>query len=125
MQKILDQLVTEYLAAVAALIARNPIQERNRERYIAWAASAKLGITTRRIRTKLRDIPAGTFVLFTPDEMGAQIGRDAVEVWALNKDETRTIVDPDVVREVCSTCGGSDQVYPHPTALVAIACPSC
>lgn len=28
-------------------------------------------------------------------------------------------------RRTCPTCGGSGAVYPHPTALVAIACPDC
>jgi hypothetical protein len=124
-----EALRTEYLEAVDGLIRRYPIQGGNRKHCEEWARSARLGRTTRRIRSKggLTDIPRGTVVLFTPDPGPDGLDRGLVSVWAPRPDGDclRTLAGEGGVRAECETCGGSRAVYGHPTALVTMACPSC
>jgi hypothetical protein len=122
-------LKREYLEAVDAMIRRYPVQEQNRAHHEAWAREAKVGRTTRRIRTKggLTDIARGTLVLFAPDPGADGLDRGMVSIWAPRPDGDclRTLVGEGRVRPECGTCGGSGGVYPHPTALVTLPCPSC
>ncbi len=125
----MDALRKAYLEAVERLIQRYPVQEQNRGHYEGWARSARLGRTTRRIRTKggFTDIPRGELVLMREDQLPRSPLVGAWEVWAPRPDGdcVRTVVGANEVRAECETCEGSRLVRPHPTALVAIACPSC
>jgi hypothetical protein len=123
----LQTLVNLYLSAVAALIARCPAQARNRSSYETWAAGARLGRTTRRIRTKggLTDLPKGALVLYAKDEWAEEAGRPAGwTVWGAKADETKVVVDVDCVEPVCPLCEGSGAVR-HERGLFPFNCPDC
>lgn len=120
-------LVSLYTDAVDALCAKYPRQSRAHN--LAWLERARLGRTTRRIRSKggFTDIAAGTLVLFADDEYAAEEGREGgLVVWAPRADgtPTNTLVGPGTVEAVCELCEGSGQVK-HKTGFVTFACPSC
>lgn len=124
----LSTLRSSFLSAVEALVAQYPAQAQNRAHYARWAEAAKLGETTRRIRTKggYTDVARGTLVLFAANPHAAEDGM-ALEMWAPRADGTpnMTLVDAETVQALCPTCGGSGCVHPHPTALVTVNCPTC
>lgn len=43
------------------------------------------------------------------------------------QEQAAVVVSAEAIIEAaaCKTCGGSGMVYPHPTALVVMRCPSC
>jgi len=120
-------LASLYAAAVDALCAKYPRQ--SRAHYLAWLEGAKLGRTTKRIRTKggFTDIAKGSLVLFAADPYAAEEGRaGGLEVWAPRADgmPNHTLVGAKAVKPVCELCGGSGQVK-HKTGFVTFACPEC
>jgi len=133
---MLEKMRAMYLMAVDALCRRYPGQEQNRPHYEAWAARAELGTLKRRVRTKggYTDLPKGSVVLFADED--DPVLPDTVSVWAPRADggENRTLVSAKHVtrgttyaacQAACETCGGSGVVFPHPTALVTMRCPTC
>jgi hypothetical protein len=113
------ELASLYTAAVNALCARYPKQ--SRAHYMAWLETARVGRTTKRIRSKggFTDIAKGTFVLYAADEHG-------LVVWAPRPDgePTSTLTSAKAVKPVCAMCEGSGMVQ-HKTGLLALDCPAC
>lgn len=127
----LANIRTAFEADVVALIAKYPAQEQNRAHYASKAASLKLGRLRARVHTKLHDFPRGTIVGFvTSDDqpvgrLGAMVPCVSIFAPGITTSVTMTITRASNVAALCERCEGMGAVRPHPTALVAVRCPSC
>lgn len=120
----LETIRASFRTEVAALVAKYPAQAPNAAHHEHQASTMRLGVTVRTIRTKLHTFPAGVLVGMIDDSFG---GEARVSIWApgISSGPTFTCVRPDRVMDVCTSCDGAGHVFPHPTALVAVNCPSC